>query len=259
MKILKYLTLFCLLEITFLITQVSAIQQNNINDLFNKANKLYNEKKYIQAVDIYRTIESLGISNGDVYYNIGNSYLKINDLGFAKLYYLKAQKYIPRDQDLINNLIRVNEKLNDKVDLSFWDKLNSINNKISLQEMTTLFFTFWTITWILIFLMFFLNNNKNTSNKEFKPFVKISLRVFFVISSLLSLSYLTHFYSLKDKKALIITQEAEIKTAKDVDSVSLFKLEQGNILKIISISQKWSKVEFDNKLGWIQNSSIEQI
>ncbi|MBC7476143.1 MAG: hypothetical protein H7263_17805, partial [Candidatus Sericytochromatia bacterium] len=76
---------------------------------------------------------------------------------------------------------------------------------------------------------------------------------------LLSLSYLTHFYSLKDKKALIITQEAEIKTAKDVDSVSLFRLEQGNILKLISISQKWSKVEFDNKLGWIQNSSIEQI
>jgi len=81
------------------------------NDLFREANLIAGEDP-AKAFDLYRRsarryeriIDEGGIENGRLYYNLGNAYFRMNDVGRAILNYRKAERYIAGDQNLLQNL-----------------------------------------------------------------------------------------------------------------------------------------------------------
>jgi len=81
------------------------------NTLFRQGNDLYTTNP-AGAVDYYRRaalryeriIHDGGIENGQLYYNIGNAYFRSGDTGRAILNYLRAERFIPGDENLEANL-----------------------------------------------------------------------------------------------------------------------------------------------------------
>lgn len=60
---------------------------------------------YTRAIMHYQWIvDQGGIHNGKLYYNIGNAYFRLGDIGRAILNYRRASLYIPSDQNLERNL-----------------------------------------------------------------------------------------------------------------------------------------------------------
>ncbi|MEA3352919.1 MAG: tetratricopeptide repeat protein [Campylobacterota bacterium] len=79
--------------------------------LYNKANALYKSGKYKEAVESYSKIRSGDdMLNFKTFHNLGNSYVKSQDLQKAKESYEKALK-IKEDKDTIQNLKRVKKEL----------------------------------------------------------------------------------------------------------------------------------------------------
>ncbi len=69
-----------------------------------KATKVEDRKKaFNEALSIYRTFDVSGAS-GKVYYDIGNCYFQLGELGLAIFYYYKAAKEMPRDNEVKANL-----------------------------------------------------------------------------------------------------------------------------------------------------------
>ena len=87
-----------------LITTNLTIGQN-IQELFNSANDLYRQEKIEQAIKIYQKIESKGMVSSELFYNLGNSYYKLNKVGPSIFYYEKALELNPLNQDVKNNLV----------------------------------------------------------------------------------------------------------------------------------------------------------
>ena len=56
------------------------------------------------AAQKFEGIASSGVSNGMLEFNLGNCYLQAGDLGRAILHYRRAQRWIPRDPLLADNL-----------------------------------------------------------------------------------------------------------------------------------------------------------
>lgn len=56
------------------------------------------------AAQRFRSVASAGIRNGYLEYNLGNAYLQAGDVGRAILHYLRAERLIPRDPFLHDNL-----------------------------------------------------------------------------------------------------------------------------------------------------------
>ena len=56
------------------------------------------------AAQRFESIVAAGISNGRLEYNLGNCYLQAGDVGRAILHYRRAQRLIPRDPLLADNL-----------------------------------------------------------------------------------------------------------------------------------------------------------
>lgn len=77
-------------------------------DAFREAEKLYQEDRFTEAVEIYESIRRAGVEDGVLYYNLGNAYFKSGRLGLAIVSYERARKLLPGDEDVRANLAFAN-------------------------------------------------------------------------------------------------------------------------------------------------------
>ncbi|NMA47704.1 MAG: hypothetical protein GX945_14195 [Lentisphaerae bacterium] len=62
-----------------------------------------------------RVVREGDVENGWLYYNLGNTYFRLEDLGRAIANYRRAQRYIPHDEKLLQNLAYVRTRCRDAV------------------------------------------------------------------------------------------------------------------------------------------------
>ena len=72
--------------------------------LIEKANAEYDADKFANALELYlqASVED-GVSS-DLFYNIGNTYYRMGELGQSVLYYERALMLDPRNEDAKSNL-----------------------------------------------------------------------------------------------------------------------------------------------------------
>ncbi|HIP26686.1 MAG TPA: tetratricopeptide repeat protein, partial [Flavobacteriaceae bacterium] len=83
---------------------VQIIFSQNANSFFVEGNKLYQQEKYLEAIEQYIQIEKLDKNSFAVYYNLANAYYKTNKVAPAIYYYEKALQIEPNNKDVLVNL-----------------------------------------------------------------------------------------------------------------------------------------------------------
>jgi len=68
--------------------------------IFMDGTAAYAKGDFPAAVEAFASLADKGVENGRLFYNLGNAYLKNDDLGHALLWYERALKIIPDDPDL---------------------------------------------------------------------------------------------------------------------------------------------------------------
>ncbi|MEO8516548.1 MAG: tetratricopeptide repeat protein, partial [Flavobacterium sp.] len=71
---------------------------------FEKGNDLYQKGKYEEAVSSYESLVKSGQQSAELYFNLGNSYYKINKVAPAVFNFEKALLLNPNDSETQNNL-----------------------------------------------------------------------------------------------------------------------------------------------------------
>ena len=95
---------------------VKAKIDQSAQEEFFEANRAYKNDQFQKAVDGYLKLIENGFENGHIYYNLGNAYYRIGDLGRAILFFERARLLIPRDDDLIFNLSHARNQTVDAID-----------------------------------------------------------------------------------------------------------------------------------------------
>tara|TARA_B000000565_G_scaffold246995_1_gene216083 strand:+ start:105 stop:845 length:741 start_codon:yes stop_codon:yes gene_type:complete len=225
--------------------------------IFEQASLSYEQKDYAQALIHYNKIQDLGLYSSDLYYNIGNCYYKLKQNAEAVLYYEKALKLKPSDEDALFNLKLVQLQLVDKlaeVPQVFYQKwADSIKNKLTIDQWAKfgLIFLFLFCSLFIIFLFI-----KTYSLK--KKFFTVSMFSLFLAIFSLSLAY----YSNKTLivEAVLMQANAYIKSAPSNQSEDLFILHEGTKVQVIEIFNDWTKIKLsDGMIGWLENKAIEKI
>ncbi|MCK7539625.1 MAG: tetratricopeptide repeat protein [Marinilabiliales bacterium] len=92
----------------------SGVHASNI--LVEKANKAYTDGLYAEAADLYKKVAVSGYQAPGLYYNLGNSCFKLNDFPGAILWYERAKRLDPGNEDIAFNLNVANSKIADKIE-----------------------------------------------------------------------------------------------------------------------------------------------
>jgi len=107
-----------------------SLSAERISDLFSQAKELFRKANDLTASDpgtahdLYhkaamrfeRIAHEGQVRNGKLYYNIGNAYFRMGDIGRAVLYYRRAALLIPNDENLHQNLNYAKSKCVDKIE-----------------------------------------------------------------------------------------------------------------------------------------------
>jgi tetratricopeptide (TPR) repeat protein len=130
----------------------------NAKDDFSKGVSLYESRDYAKALEAFEKA-SQGPQSGNLFYNMGNCCLKLNDIGRAVLYYEKAKRLTPDDADLAHNLKYAQGFLKDTIlpeQKNIFAKVPSyLDNAYSEKELTVLFLVLFLAAVLLSFVFFF--------------------------------------------------------------------------------------------------------
>lgn len=226
-------------------------------DLFSQAAIQYEQKEYTKALNSYNQIEAEGVFSSGIYFNKANCYYKLQQYANAVLYYEKALKLNPSDEDAQFNLKLVQLQLVDKlaqVPQPFYRKwMTSLKNVMSIDDWAKVGLLFLFIFCIL-FISFIFSRSYQFKKKVFS----FSLISFFISSLTLSIAY----YSFKTQKteAILMQANAYIKSAPSNKSEDLFILHEGTKVEVLEIFNDWTKIKLsDGMIGWLESLAIEEI
>ena len=88
-----------------------------IDDLFQKSNDYYTNGDYQNAVNGYLDVLDSGFESAELYFNLGNSFYKLNNIPDSNFYYEKAKSISPNDDDILTNLIFAKNLRIDKIEI----------------------------------------------------------------------------------------------------------------------------------------------
>ncbi|MFN8283229.1 MAG: tetratricopeptide repeat protein [Chitinophagales bacterium] len=245
-KILMLIT-FCFL--------LGNLQAQDTKSIFQTANTLYKNKQYELAETRYLEVIKKDKNNVKALYNLGNTYFHLNQNAKAILYYEKAKKLAPTDENIEHNLKLVNNKVFAKMEFSReffvikWFK-NIVNNNTS-HGWSILFLTFLWLS-ILSFIITFFRKNKMIFRIGTIAFLGAIIFAWF--------TYESHQNENTNRFA-IVTQANAFYKSKPVESMNAATaILAGTKVEILDSDKNWLKIKLPNdKSGWIERSQIEFI
>jgi len=245
------------LLISLFVLCISVSVLSTTPDDFEKANNLFKEKKYLQSIELYHSILQQGHTSPSLYFNIGNAYFKIGDLGHAILYYMKAKRLDPGDNDISANLEFAKQFTSIQME---GVQLNPISNFLaSLVEHYHLNVLAWISSFFFILLILSLSVRYilGFTGSAIRTSITLIL-ILLIISSMLT-TYKYRYDYLTDR-AVIVAEECTVTTGPSKESDIELEAAAGLIVEIISESGDYYNILFENKRrGWIKKDLVSLI
>lgn len=229
----------------------------------------YSAKDYATAKEAFERVEAMGYASADLYYNLGNAYLKLGEqhdkrysegeLGRAILNYRRALKLDPTMEDARYNLDIVHDYTNDTEPIP-----NGVMGSMWLAVSGIISSNGWTATSIvslvaaLILIMFYLLSSLIALRKV-AFFSSIFLIFAFVLSTAFAISQ--RRASEQSSEAVILCNDiCPVHASPDNTSKVIRQPSQGVSVKILRNHDTWSEIEFvDGEKGWITSKSVELV
>lgn len=227
--------------------------------LWDRANTAYINGDYHGAAELYEALLARGLSSVKLYYNLANSCFKDNQLGKAILFYHRAQRMSPGNDDIRYNLHVAESRTKDKIEqipeffLSKW--IRDVRHTMSC--------TAWSIISLValaaalgLFLLYLLASRMTLRKAGFYGTIVTSL--LFVVSSWFALGERREM--LDDSQGVVMTSSAAVKSSPDKSATDLFVLHEGTLVEISDRLDGWCEVTIsDGKKGWLEARTIETI
>jgi tetratricopeptide (TPR) repeat protein len=242
-----------LIFLNFSLSAHAEISEAQAQIRFKDGVEAYKKADYKGAIEDFEDIIKGERENGEVYFNLGNSYFKNKNLGKAILNYKRAKELMPRDSDLKYNLqyalaqVKETEKERGNVFTRLKEEHLNFYTTGEMVGITVVL----TFIIALIFLLALYLKWKNI--------------LFYVISGTMTFLWLVFACGVclkiqSDQDEAVILKETPATFEPRKGATTYFVLNEGHAVHIVQKDGEWLKIRRpDGKLGWIPLESAEKI
>lgn len=222
-------------------------------------NRAYIDGNYEKAIEEYSVIIDGGEYSMKLYYNLANAYFKLGKMGKAILYYNKALRIAPSQEDIRHNLALAEAQTKDRITvipeffLNRW--LRTVRNAMSCTAWSVL--SLLSLALILVFALLFLLASRIRWRKV-GFYCAVCAAVLFIVTTAFALS--SRKDMLSHNEAIVLSSAISVKSSPDRSATDLFVLHEGTKVRILSEMDEWNEVVIaDGKKGWVEAKNIEEI
>lgn len=239
-----------------ILTALHSLATVNYAQLWDKANGFYLQKQYDSALVYYVQIAASKPQNPEIYYNLGNTYYRLNKIPNSVLNYERALRFDPNYKDAKENLALAQGRIANRIPYSgdiffikWWNAL--INGKSTLWAIAAL------VPFCLLMILMIVRRFRKSS-QAFLPGQLLGI-LWVVCIAFLVLA----FFSSKNKEqydgAVVMFNDAPLMNP-DLKGRPLTLVPEGTTVRILDKKDNWAEVRLpDGRTGWIQQSLMEKI
>ena len=233
--------------------------QTPLSEIAQQADSAYTNEDYATAIDLYlqTTNES---QDAHPYYNLANAYFRTDSLAKAILWYERALKLEPGNEDIRFNLEFTRSRTIDRITprhemffISFW---RSLVYSMSLDSWAH--WAFGCFILMIAMVLAFLYLHHLTLRK-----ICFVLAILFFLSTLFTnlCAYGQQYITEHRTGAVVIASSVTLKSTPSASGNDLYVLHEGTTVEIKDNSMKeWAEVSIaDGKVGWMPKSALEII
>lgn len=226
-------------------------------EIYNKANEYFAAKDYRNALRLYRELVERGVENAALYYNLGNTYFKTGNPGYAVLYYEKSLELAPFDRDVRANLGNARSSLKERVRPLYNERVYAFFRAFSSLMRPG------AVAYVEIF--FFLLAIGVANLAIFMPYARARLKrslytclALFALSALGLLWYAGH--EKNHPRGIVVEKQVQVLSAPIAESETLFTLYEGTEMRVREARGEWARVTLaDGREGWILAQKLQFI
>jgi tetratricopeptide (TPR) repeat protein len=245
--------------LVFIILSLNVAFAGEPENLFQKGNDYYLKGRYQESINIFESITEKGYEGKSLYYNLGNSYFRVGKIGLAILYYEKAKKLSPSDEDVIHNLKFAGTKIVDKIEtlpkffiFDWWENLLAF---ISISGWAYAAYLFYIMILSCIGYYYFA---RSLRNQRFAFYTGIISTFFLVLTIVLLTVNLNR--EVNYNYGIIVEPVIVAKLSPDQNSKDAFVVHEGLKVQAEDNISDWIKIKLiDGKVGWLKKNSLKLI
>jgi len=211
----------------------------------------YKKGDYSAAIAQFNAIAQKGVVNGKLYYNLGNAYLKDNDLGSAILWYERALKFMPDDPDLHFNLDYARsltkdvpeETVSPLVRIFFFWKYQLSDRTIKIAAIA-INFLFW-----MLLCAWRLTRRRGLARAAMTAAIPALIFV-------LTAGY-TYYETARRQQAIVLPKQTAVRSGLENTSTQLFILHAGAKVRVVKQLKGHYQIRFSaDKIGWVGHDVV---
>jgi tetratricopeptide (TPR) repeat protein len=227
---------------------------------FEEGNQRYQDGDYAGALERYQDIMESGYESGELYYNIGNAYFKLGDLGRAIVNYERARRLMPGDGDVRANLELARSLTADEITPlpGFW-LLRAVRWWVHAVPRSAL---------VLIVALGYLGAgialmvailSRRPALTTWAVRTAAALGVLVLVFGI-NLAVIELGIG-QSTDAVVLADEASVQSAPSDDrALQVFTIHEGTTVRVDQRSGDWWEIVLaDGKVGWVRSDLLERI
>ena len=239
---------------------VSGNSLNESADIYmQQANDAYQSGNYKDAVELYTKVVDLQYESAILFYNLGNSYFKNAEYARALLWYERARRLEPANEDIIHNISFVQQKLIDKIEIlpeffivKWWNACASLftgNQWANISIGACILLVICLLILLLVRILWL---------RSISIFVAV-FALFLTVFSIVFAKKETARY-MQHPEGIIMAQVVNVKSTPNEKGADLFVIHSGLKVGITDQLNEWVEIRLPNgEKGWILANLMEEI
>jgi tetratricopeptide (TPR) repeat protein len=231
---------------------------NQARDLFEKGTEAYKAGDYESALTYFAEAESKSTGFA-VNYNLGNTHFKLNNIKESILYYERALKYEPANEDVIYNLRLANDLIVDRIENLPKSKLNrwwrDFRYGMGPDGWGLIAIALAIAASVLLLIYSF----------RFRPGVRRfgfygGLIAIGLMICAITLAQSAKNFRVNNISGVIFTDKVDVKSEPRTESLDILVLHAGTKVDIIDQEGDWYEIQIaSGDRGWLKAETIEEI
>ncbi len=215
----------------------------------------YARAEYTSALSIYDSISKIDSKSATAFYNLGNCYYRLNQIGNSILNYRKAEILEPSNPDIQHNLERARSRRVDRIQAirEGWIEKNirSFSRRFGTRH---LFFAGLAVSILL-------GIGLALKGWDRPKAAGISIRLSGFFGALLCIFGLVdRYWESSNQTAVLVAARVEARTEPSSQAPVGFVVHEGTECRIAEQKGDWLAIRLeDGKLGWVMSDAVGRI
>ena len=224
-----------------------------------QANKEYQSENYSIAIDLYKQLINDGNESAALYYNLGNAYYKSGSNAQALLWYERALRLDPTNEDIKHNIAFVNQKITDKIEpvpesaiAMIWNKFS---HKLTANQWAILSIVFSSLLILALAAFIF----GRSGGHRISGGIIFCLSIFILVFTIIFAAKEHNRFARHDE-AIVTNMVTEAKSSPIEKASTLFVIHEGLKVQITKEVENYVEIRIPSgEKGWISKMAIEKI